>query len=85
MDHIMDIRFELQYKAVTEFKCMKLCFPVYKQLSILSVLIVSWQPAGFTGSQMVNTPQLSMSIATMEGKIVDVNARSWDSNFPEHR
>ena len=36
MDHVMDIRFELQYKVVTEIKC-KLCFPVYGQLPIVSV------------------------------------------------
>ena len=87
MGHIMDTqfnltRFELQYKAVTEFKWssvflftgnFRLC-----QMRDCSWVHVSLRQHG-QGNQMANTPQLSMTITTMEWEIVDVNVSSWDT------
>ena len=55
---------------------MKLCFPIYRSTGNfrLCQLCDSWYlKVIWPGNQMVNTPQLAMSIATMEGEIVDVN------------
>ena len=88
MDHVMDTQFELQYKAVTEFK-WSFVFLFTGNFRLCQLRDGSWVHGSLRQhgqeNQVVNTPQLFMSIATMEGEIVDVNVRSWDSNFPEHR
>ena len=83
MDHVMDTRFnltrfELQYKAVTEFKWSSV-FLFTGNLRLCQLRDGSWVHGSLRqhgqGNQMVNTPQLSMSITTMEGEIVDANVR----------
>ena len=78
MDQIMDTRFELQYKAVTEFK-WSFVFLFTGNFWLCQLHDGSWVHGSLgqhgQGNQMVNTLQLSMSIATMEGEIVDVNVR----------
>ena len=74
MDHIMDTQFEVRYKEVAEFNWSYII--LLGELPIVSIVWlqlgsrVHWQYCQV--NKVINTPQLSMSFATMEGKIVDI-------------
>ena len=87
----MDTRFELQCKAVAEFKWSFFCIQATSDcVNCVMAAGLTVPKATCSGElQVINIPQLSISIVTMEGEIVDVNVWlkpvvSWDSDFPEH-
>ena len=91
VNHVMDARFELQYKTVELRSYNEAVFFLFK--ATLLCINGSWVHTGSLRqhgqeNKVIITLQLSMSIATMEEEIVGVSVRlnqAMRQRFPKHR